>query len=468
MRLAIVKRIPGPQASCLPLAGWNSGFWTLLFTFTLTIRVCGQEIGAGGIGAINHSMAGVCVAAPMDGAGAMYWNPATLGRLQKSEFQMGVGRIAPTWYGDEVAGYSVLIPVVAILWLCSLDNDDPWKASNNTNNPHQDAFYTPNKTSSSKTRLPFVRVPCFSFTRAVRNTPFAWGISLTESGARKTRLLTDAGSPDEIIGEEMYIIRNFELTPTISWNCNKNCSIGLSPVFSLDEMPNASLPVLPGKTVWNTERSRFGGGVQLGMYWKSHRKLDFGWSVRSPQWIGSQSYRWSDTSNSELHERKYHFSQDSATRICLGTSYTGWKRILPAADFRYYNYSHVSALYDLPKEIDSFANSGSSRHVFSYSVGLRYYVIPDLESLIFRMGYQYTFSPVSQDRLLYNTTLPIQPGHSLHLGLSLVLGERVDFAMSYSKSFGDGKTTVASAVGPVMLENNHNNGTFWFNVRFLF
>ena len=95
-------------------------------------------------------------------------------------------------------------------------------------------------------------------------------------------------------------------------------------------------------------------------------------------------------------------------------------------------------------------------------------MIPDLESLVFRMGYQYTFSPVTADRLLYNTTLPVLPGHSLHLGLSLVLAERVDFAMSYSKLFGDGKTTVASAVGPVELENNRNKGTFWFNVRFLF
>ena len=78
----------------------SSGFALLLislfFALALATQTTAQEIGAGGIGAINHSMAGVSVATPLDGAGAMYWNPATLGRLQKSEFQMGVGRIAPT------------------------------------------------------------------------------------------------------------------------------------------------------------------------------------------------------------------------------------------------------------------------------------------------------------------------------------------------------------------------------------
>ena len=139
--------------------------WGLILS-NLELRAGTQEIGIGGVGSVNHSMAGISVATPLDAAGGIYWNPATIGRLKKSEFQMGVGRTALRWYGDEVSGCSVLIPVFVILWLMS---EDPLEDSDSS---YSNQYYTnfdphdppdPPKSHKSKSRLPLLRVPSFSF-----------------------------------------------------------------------------------------------------------------------------------------------------------------------------------------------------------------------------------------------------------------------------------------------------------------
>ena len=47
-------------------------------------------------GAINQSMGGAATASPLDAAGALYWNPATIGQLPSSEMEIGIGMALPT------------------------------------------------------------------------------------------------------------------------------------------------------------------------------------------------------------------------------------------------------------------------------------------------------------------------------------------------------------------------------------
>ena len=48
-----------------------------------------------GVGPINRSMGGASVAAPLDSAGAIFWNPATMGALGRSEMEFGTGFLIP-------------------------------------------------------------------------------------------------------------------------------------------------------------------------------------------------------------------------------------------------------------------------------------------------------------------------------------------------------------------------------------
>src|SRR5215471_16743720 len=43
-----------------------------------------------GVGPVNRSMGGASVAAPLDATGALYWNPATLSGLPRSEIDFGL------------------------------------------------------------------------------------------------------------------------------------------------------------------------------------------------------------------------------------------------------------------------------------------------------------------------------------------------------------------------------------------
>ena len=67
-------------------------FATLLF-MTLGREPARAQFGmaVSGVGPINRSMGGAAVAAPIDSAGAIYWNPATISGLGRSEMEFGTG-----------------------------------------------------------------------------------------------------------------------------------------------------------------------------------------------------------------------------------------------------------------------------------------------------------------------------------------------------------------------------------------
>src|SRR5260370_41796604 len=48
-----------------------------------------------GVGPINRSMGGAATAAPLDSAGALYWNPATIGDIGQNEMEVGTGFLGP-------------------------------------------------------------------------------------------------------------------------------------------------------------------------------------------------------------------------------------------------------------------------------------------------------------------------------------------------------------------------------------
>src|SRR3954470_24234744 len=51
-------------------------------------------LAIGGVGPINFSMGGAATAAPIDSAGALYWNPATITGV-KNEMEFGIGFLTP-------------------------------------------------------------------------------------------------------------------------------------------------------------------------------------------------------------------------------------------------------------------------------------------------------------------------------------------------------------------------------------
>ena len=412
-----------------------------------------QELGYSGISPVNSSFGGVAVAAPIDGNAAVYWNPATISALEKGEFQFGFGRTSPPWYGDESLGYTLLLPLAAILWSISEADDtiDDFSdlVGNNNNNSNK---------SSSGNSAGITKIRSFNISLIASPSPFShwnYGVTMTETGQRKQRIVLDSATGD-IKGLQIYRVKNIEIAPAISWWDQKRLSFGFSPIFSIEEHPNMSLPSSAGERFLGDERGHLGFGMQLGVYYEAESDFNFGFSVKSPIWIPSQTYRWEHNTTGELRTRRSYFSQDSPLRFAFGVSYDGFADTLIGIDVRYYDFQHVGSLYD-------FSSNSKKRTVASVGAGVQYQMY---EGLTLRIGYQYSDGNCNSfEDLLYNTTLPIQRGHSMHYGITLGETDSWDITFSGSHTFGEQRIRLADD-WPV--DANPNNSSFWWGLRIHF
>ena len=423
-----------------------------------------QELGYSGVSPVNNSFGGVAVAAPIDGTAAIYWNPATLCAFNKREFQFGFGRTNPPFYGDESLAYTVLIPAVAILWLYSVANDskddDYWERNRN-NSSYNKYDDMPKKEPEpvehdSSPELPTVRGFHISYVNKTdSNSHWNYGFAMTEMGQRKQRFLLNP-TTGEVEGVQIYRVKTIEFTPAVSWWNKRNLSFGISPILSVDEFPNASLPASGDYTFLGDKRGHVGLGLQLGMFYAAKSDFNFGFSVKSPSWIPRQTYRWENTGDGSLRVRRSDFSQDTPLRFAFGASYTGFKKALIAADVRHYDFGHVHSFYD-------FSSNGKRRTATSLGIGVQYHILP---GVMLRAGYQFTDANCNSfDDLVFNTTLPIQSGHSTHYGLSF--GDLDSWDMTFSGSHSFGNQTIHLADGR-KLNANPNGSTFWWGLRFRF
>jgi len=282
-----------------------------------------------------------------------------------------------------------------------------------------------------------------------------YGIAMTETGQRKQRLVVDSTS-GEIKGVHIYRIKNIEITPAVSWWNKQRLSFGFSPIFSMEEHPNASLPLSQNERFLGDTRGHVGFGTQLGVYYQAENDFNFGFSVKSPIWIPSRTYRWENNSTGKLRVRHSDFSQDSPLRFAFGISYSGITNGLFGIDVRHYDFQHVGSLYD-------FSSNRKKRSATSIGTGAQYQVS---EGVALRIGYQYTDGNCNSfDDLLYNTTLPIQRGHSMHYGITLGDSDWWDITFSGSHAFGEQKIGVSDKW---FVKVNPNNSSFWWGLRIHF
>ena len=207
--------------------------------------------------------------------------------------------------------------------------------------------------------------------------------------------------------------------------------------------------------------------MQVGVYYTPDQRTRFGASVRTPQWISGFTYRWTDPISGEVGTQHMSFSQDSSFRLALGTSHTFRNdKTTIAADYRYDDYSHSSALYDLPASFDPEVKQlGLSRGVHSLALGLEH---RPWDIIAFRLGYQWNHAVTPNKSVIYNTSLPVQSGHSIHYGTTLFFSEWFDLSLSISNAFGGGWETLQAEDGEVRFRRNPNRSNFWIAGRLRF
>lgn len=469
-----------PRFSLRP-TGFPSHFLAIFCVSALTLAplfvrsVSAQEAGYGGVGPINLSMAGAATAAPLDSSSALVWNPATIGALEKSEIYVGLTRTNAPWFGDEVFVSTIGIPLLAVGYLAvlSLDSegDSFWETTRYTPpSRHREEEKTEEaddetdeeegeSTPALWGRHGVVRTFNFSFVHKLRNEKYAWGIAISENGALRNRLLYDPAA-GKISGVETYRTKGFELLPSLSYRPAKNLYLGFSPVVTLDEFPTASLPRVAGPTILHRSRTRFGFGLQAGVFLQARDKWNFGFSVRSPQWIQRSTVEWLDP-DGQRQRRRYSSAQDWPLRLSFGLAYAGHEKLLVAFDVRYYDFSHTESLFDVA------GRSRRTDNLTSYALGIQWRPHPTVLAL--RIGYQFNDGASDLADYQNNTTLPIQRGHSIHYGLTWgTYKGTFDISFGISHGFGNGWIQYETADGETTsFDANPNNSTFSFGFRLL-
>jgi len=452
-----------------------------------------QELTLSGVGPINHSLAGAAVALPRDSAGAMQWNPATVSFLEHRhlEFQLGLGRHNAPWYGDEFVIGTVGVGVLVIAWVYLASTSDgnsgdlwTWERHRGryivtvspviyigTSEPNYYVRPRPpqqNPPFAQPTQIPRptpMRVPTLSYVYQPLGSDWSFGLAISEWGSQKV----GAVPIGDMVGIGEYRVKGYEFIPTVSYRASRQFSLGVSPIFSIEQMPNASLPVIVTHdgAFAQDQRSKAGFGLQAGIFYLPTQRLRFGASVRTPLLISRFTYRWIDPITGELSTERLYFSQDSAFRIALGVSRTLRNdQTTFAVDFRYSDYSHASALYDIPASFDpAITKQGVARAVYSIAFGAEH---RPWDIIAFRMGYLWNHAVPPERAIIYNTTLPIHSGHSIHYGITFFFSEHFDLSFSSSNAFVRGRETIHTDSGPISFRRNPNRSNFWAAARVRF
>ncbi len=374
-------------------------------TLSFVGRVYGQGIAIPGAGAINRSMAGAGVAAPLDAAGAQFWNPATITALESSEFVIDLELLSVNTHVASSIG--------------------PLSGETGSD--------------SGVSGLPTVAV---SFRRG--DCPLTFGLGLFSLGGfgqnypgssladpTPNPILTPPAPAGTGVGPVYSKLAIMQLVPTAALQLTERLSVGLAPTVVMAEAaldPNAfATPTAPFTYPPATHsRTHWGMGFQAGMYYETDSQWRFGASYKSPQWIEDFTFLTAPASHVSL-------KADFPAIVSLGASYYGLSRTVWAIDLRYVDYSN-SDLFGFPAGYDATgAWTGLGwKSVFSVSTGVQYELN---DCLTVRAGYFYTQNPISDADTFFNIASSAIYQHIISAGATWHLTDRVGLSIAYLHAF---------------------------------
>lgn len=346
-------------------------------------------------GPVNRSMGGTTTAAPLDGLGALYWNPATISGLPESELGVGAdflvavinlsSSIGPVSGSTKGAPGGVLIPNVA--WI------------HRTSNPNVTFGLGILSVAGFKTNYPA------SFTNPIL-TPQPNGVG-------------------RLYSEAQFV----QVTPVISYQLTDHLAVAAGPMLTLGTLAaDPLLFVAPNINGYASGRAqiRFGGGVQGGLFYQGAGDWDFGASLKSPQWLQEFEFTAEDAIGAP---RSGSFDLDLPLIVSVGTGYRGIDKVLWTFDYRYFDYSGTAGLGDTGFNEEGALRGVGWRSVSGVSTGLQYQL---RDGLVVRGGYGLNQTPVEPENAGLNIASPLVQEQVFHGGGSLALDPRVTLNVAYS------------------------------------
>jgi long-chain fatty acid transport protein len=375
-----------------------------------------------GVGPINQSMGGATVAAPIDAAGALYWNPASIAGLTSSEMEAAVGIVdARSWISSRVATGALAPGVPSQSTYGHTGGNDGV-----TPVPILGLVYRPEENSNWTYGFGLFPVAGFSVNYPVSphnpvlqaQAPYGLGLGPLQSS-----------------------YQFLQLAPTVAYKVSDRLSLGVAANLDL-----SALSISPGvfgePTVVSTPlgpasnfgpatagRYRWGGGFAVGAYYDTGGDWKFGVSVKSPQWFDTFSYN-SVTFNGQ--PARPTFDLNFPLVASVGTAYTGIDRLLVALDLRFFDFRNTSGFDHTGFNRNRSAAGVGWQNVFALGAGVQYQFT---DELALRAGYTFSMDGASNAVTMFNLFSPTIGQNSLACGFTYSLSKSLKISVAYVHSF---------------------------------
>lgn len=385
------------------LIAWSLAFCCLAF---LSVSdVIAQGIALRGVGSVNESMAGAGTAAPLSAAGAIHWNPASLADFDHNQAEMGLGLILPDSRVESTVGLA-------------------------TGASRSEAGVSPLPTMAlvMKTKDPRLTLGVGVFAIA--------GFKLNYEASTTNPILMPQGALGLLptFGRVNTGAEFFQVAPTVSYALSDSLAIGFAPTLTVAKIEIEPLliaaPSAAGYPTGSGTRYHFGGGGQVGLYYKPNRCFAAGVTVKSEQYF--EDFRFRATDNATGLPVRATTDFEYPLIISAGTSFRPNDFTLIAADVRYFDYENADGFG--PQGLNpngSLAGLGWES-VIAVALGIERRVN---QCLTVRGGYVWNDNPIRSEDVFFNAGSPLNVQHVASLGFSCRLTDNVTVNTTYLHGF---------------------------------
>jgi long-chain fatty acid transport protein len=393
-----------------------------------------------GGGGAHISMGGASTATPVDAIGALYWNPAAIGRLGRSEVS---------------AGGAFLFPNV------DLDSSAPGRDGLRSGRTRSDSGVG----ITSNTGVVY----------QPDDSPLTFGMGLNTLAGSGVNFPGDVNNPilsgvGPLGNAQGPIYANMillQLSPTVAYKVTDRLVFGFGPTVSIaitsfdpayfgkpDDANGDGVGSFPTAS---HSRPFWGGGFRAGFVYSLTERLDIGFGYTSPQWFE----QWKYYARDELgRPQTLTLNATLPAVYSWGVGYKVTDRLLLSVDLRYFDYAN-SRLFGTP-----VPDGGLGwRSVFATAVGARYQVT---DKFALSAGYIYNDNPIPSALTLFNVQAPAITQHTIAVGSTVNVTEAMSMSLGYAYAFRNsitGAVREATGVG-VKLESDAHLITFTMQFRF--
>ncbi len=434
-----------------PLPSLWTAFFLAILSAAANAGAARAQIGTilSGTGPVNRSMAGASTAAPLDAAGALFWNPATMSGLERSELEASAELFFPHTQVTTSVSAGALGPGVPSVGMAGRTDSDAGAFPL----PTIGLAYRPDDS-----RLTF-GLGIYALA----------GFGVDYAGSHSNPVLT-APPPNGIgFGPVYSNFQVLQIHPAVSYQITDRLSVGGGPavdlatlqvapaIFAAPDDANADgfFTYPPGTHSQET----WGGGFDVGAFYRADAWA-VGASFKSPQWFDTFRYNSAD----ELgRPRQLTFDLDLPLIVSVGASYTGLDRWVFAADARYLDYADVHGFGEEGFAPDGAVRGVGWRSIFAVATGVQYQ-LTDTASL--RLGYSWNQNPVPAGQSFINTVSPLLVEHMISAGASWKVTEDFTLSVAYLHAFENSiEGPLLTPAGPIpgtSVRNSASADTFLF------